>query len=269
MKRSVVVVAAHPDDETFEAGGAILQAIASGDAVRVVVLTAGEAFRGNLSREERLSLGRERLAEVRRATQTLGLPADRLHLLGLPDRSLSVLAALAEEPGSPGYLSPITGLDAVPYAEAYRPGLALSGDVVVSCLKEILASAGATDVYAHHPLDDHPDHRGAYGLVAQTLRRLAGAPIGKDPVRLHLFLGYQDSLPGGWPPDGELFRPDQCILRLGNAPAEEISLTPAQRRLKKEALAKFSGTHQRIMGASKFAWYVERFAKGNEVFWVQ
>src|SRR5690242_20065763 len=43
---SVLVIAAHPDDETLGAGGTIARHIAEGDAVHLVIGTDGAAVRG-------------------------------------------------------------------------------------------------------------------------------------------------------------------------------------------------------------------------------
>ena len=83
----VVVVAAHPDDETLGAAGLIAEASRRGVAVDVVVATLGEAShpRSSTITPERLSRWR-----AREVTDSVGLLAPRavLHLLHLPDGEL-------------------------------------------------------------------------------------------------------------------------------------------------------------------------------------
>ena len=83
----VVVVAAHPDDETLGAAGLMAEASGRGVAVDVVVATLGEAShpRSSTITPERLSRWR-----AREVTGAVGLLAPRavLHLLHLPDGEL-------------------------------------------------------------------------------------------------------------------------------------------------------------------------------------
>ena len=83
----VVVVAAHPDDETLGAAGLMAEASRRGVAVDVVVATLGEAShpRSSTITPERLSRWR-----AREVAGAVGLLAPRavLHLLHLPDGEL-------------------------------------------------------------------------------------------------------------------------------------------------------------------------------------
>jgi LmbE family N-acetylglucosaminyl deacetylase len=102
----IVVVAAHPDDETlgFGASGATLAD--RGVRVQVVVASDGGASNPDSTSRQRHRLERTRRAELRKATEVLGLPAPIC--LGLPDGDLvnhegrlaSLLAELVA--GSPG-----------------------------------------------------------------------------------------------------------------------------------------------------------------------
>jgi LmbE family N-acetylglucosaminyl deacetylase/SAM-dependent methyltransferase len=83
----LVVLAAHPDDETLGAGGLIATASAAGARVTVVVATDGEAShpRSPTHAPERLAAIRRR--EVRAAVAALAPEAD-VRMLGLPDGRL-------------------------------------------------------------------------------------------------------------------------------------------------------------------------------------
>src|SRR5437879_3809638 len=88
---SVVVFAAHPDDESLGAGGLIHAAAAAGARVRVVILTNGDGylkgldvgFRTLLSTPDRfIQYGERRQQEAEAAAKRLGLSADRVTFLG-------------------------------------------------------------------------------------------------------------------------------------------------------------------------------------------
>ena len=80
----VVVLAAHPDDETLGAGGAICAHRACGDRVHVVVASEGVTARHNQAARQEECL--------RRAMARLGV--DSVHTLALPDQRLDSLPLL-------------------------------------------------------------------------------------------------------------------------------------------------------------------------------
>ena len=122
--RRVVVVAAHPDDETIGAGGALLALDRAGAEVVLVVATDGEAAHPALGPHERRALAAVRRDELDAALAALGLGHVPVHRLGLPD------SALAEH-----------------------------ADDLRDALRELLADADA--YLAPWPHDPHPDHAAA------------------------------------------------------------------------------------------------------------
>jgi LmbE family N-acetylglucosaminyl deacetylase len=83
---SVLVFAAHPDDEVLGMGGTIAVHARQGDAVRVVCVTDGSSsqYPGDTETRERKN------AEAKRAAEILGV-ADYVHL-DLPDMRLDTVA---------------------------------------------------------------------------------------------------------------------------------------------------------------------------------
>lgn len=91
--KTVLVVAAHPDDEVLGCGGTIARHADAGDLVQILVVAEGAT-----SRHEQHNLGRVEnyLAELVKASQTAVsiLGAAGVELLGLPDNRLDSLDRL-------------------------------------------------------------------------------------------------------------------------------------------------------------------------------
>jgi LmbE family N-acetylglucosaminyl deacetylase/SAM-dependent methyltransferase len=134
----LVVVAAHPDDETLGAAGLMRRVHEGGGGVTVIVATDGEASHPNSMSHTRTDLGSIRRSEVVRAVHALA-PGAGIHFLGLPDGALRENAAALDEA-----LSVL--LDAVP------------------------AAVGRTLILAPWSGDGHRDHR----VTAESVARLAG-----------------------------------------------------------------------------------------------
>ncbi|MCY0875830.1 MAG: PIG-L family deacetylase [Firmicutes bacterium] len=88
--RNVVVVLAHPDDETFICGGTMAKFAAEGDRVTLVCATKGEMGRrlGVPVTATRETLWQLREQELREACSALGI--ERLVFLGLRDKTLEI-----------------------------------------------------------------------------------------------------------------------------------------------------------------------------------
>lgn len=95
---SVVVVAAHPDDEVLGAGGMMAMLAAAGARLRLIAITDGEASHPGA---EPAAIGRMRTAESAAALDLLGAQSAELIRLQLPDTGLAAregeLAAILRE----------------------------------------------------------------------------------------------------------------------------------------------------------------------------
>ena len=87
--RNVVVLAAHPDDETLGASGLVQRLHEQGAAVSLVVATDGEAAFPDAGQDERAELGRQRRRELAESLRAQGLGTVAVHWLGLPDSGLA------------------------------------------------------------------------------------------------------------------------------------------------------------------------------------
>ncbi len=94
--RRLLVVAAHPDDETLTAGGLIALASRAGLQVEVVVATDGSASHPGSPTHSRAALAALRAREVTEALGRLA-PQARLHRLGLDDGELAGAGAVLTE----------------------------------------------------------------------------------------------------------------------------------------------------------------------------
>ena len=82
--KQVLVIAAHPDDETYGLGGAISRHVRERDAVSVLILTDGVTARHNEIETQKTA--------ARRACAALGV--DDVRFAGLPDQRLDSLPLL-------------------------------------------------------------------------------------------------------------------------------------------------------------------------------
>ncbi len=97
----LLVLSAHPDDETLGAGGLIHLALAAGATVHVIVATAGEASHPGSPGHGPERLARIRTAELAQALEALRPTGDTaaaatFEILGVPDGTLADGAAQVE-----------------------------------------------------------------------------------------------------------------------------------------------------------------------------
>src|SRR3990172_9617828 len=79
MDKRIVLVFAHPDDESFTCGGTIAKYAASGWGIYVVCLTGGEAGQsGGFGEISKATLRKHRIEEFTRACKCLGVASHRV-----------------------------------------------------------------------------------------------------------------------------------------------------------------------------------------------
>lgn len=143
--RTVLVLSAHPDDETLGVGALIAALGRHGASVTIVVATAGEHSHPDATAWTPAELARQRRQEVERAVADLGAQGGVRHV-GLPDGSLTAHEqALVDE-----------------LAAMIKPG---------------------TLVLAPWFADGHPDHDAA-GRAARAAAQRAGATVLHYPIWL-------------------------------------------------------------------------------------
>ena len=139
---SVLVVAAHPDDEVLGCGGTIARHAEAGDQVQVLVVAEGATSRQD--QRNRLQAGDE-LSALAQAAQTAGsiLGAAGVELLDLPDNRLDS----------------IDRLDLIKHIEQH------------------IDRHQPQVVYVHHAGDVNVDHRRLHEAVVTACRPTPGHPV--------------------------------------------------------------------------------------------
>lgn len=141
----IIVVAAHPDDETLGFGASMVTLAERGVRVQVVAASDGGASHHGIGLLERLHLERTRRGELHEATRALGIPAPIC--LGMPDGELSEHEQRLED-----------------------------------LLTEILeARSNRTWIAATWRGDGHPDHE-AVGRAAAAAAQRCGAELLEYPI---------------------------------------------------------------------------------------
>ncbi|MCI4657253.1 PIG-L family deacetylase [Cryobacterium zhongshanensis] len=168
----LIVVAAHPDDETLGAGGLIAGATRRGIPVDVLVLSDGEASHPASQTHTRERLSRVRRTEVTDAVAHLA-PSARLHFAGLPDGDLA-------ENREAGARALASVLGAPPSGAEAETGGATTGIWIVAPWRD----------------DGHPDHTLA-GDVAAAGAAWAGARLLEYPI----WAWHWSTPDGEWPLD--------------------------------------------------------------------
>ena len=141
-----VVVAPHPDDETFGAGGMIALKRALDVPVSVIWLTDGSASLRSFPEVLPEEVGRVRRDQALAACAHLGLSPGHVMRLGLPDGGIP---------------------------DEDKPGF----EDAVARLTTRLEPLKAGEIYCPHPRDAFPDHEAAASIALAAASRL-GSPDG-------------------------------------------------------------------------------------------
>lgn len=144
--RRVVVVGAHPDDETLAAGGLVATARARGIEVELVCATDGRASHPDSPTHTPEDLVRRRVEEWAAGADLLGVGGEHRHWLGLTDGEASS------------------------YVE-----------VVTTALVELVGNGRGVVLAAPWRRDGHPDHE-AVGRAAAATARRTDAELWEYPV---------------------------------------------------------------------------------------
>lgn len=231
----LVVVAAHPDDETLGAGGLIGTAAAHGIQVTVIIATNGEASHPNSPTHSAASLAAVRRVEVVAAVRALA-PEARVRLLDLPDGDLArhhagladaVLAAVLDDPA----------------AETPPAGPAPA------------EAAPALWLVAPWRHDGHPDHAAAGSAAARVAAR-TGARLLEYPIWAWHWSTPADAV---WPGPGQSTA--MWRLQLDAAARQRKTVALAEHHSQVEALSDRPGDEAIVQPG-----FAAHFERDHELF---
>ncbi len=211
----LVVVAAHPDDESLGAGGLIATATRRGIQVVVVSATDGEGSHPDSPTTTPDDLGARRAVEAVQAAAALGVPGERVHQLGLPDGDLGT-----------------------------------AEDELTTFLVELVGDGRGTVVVAPWRRDGHPDHEAA-GRAASAAARRTGADLWEFPIWFWHW-GQPDEAPWTLLHPLELDEPatrakSQAVAAHATQVAPLSTLAGDETLLVPEMLAHFGGGHEHFL----------------------
>jgi LmbE family N-acetylglucosaminyl deacetylase len=142
VSRTILVVAAHPDDELLGCAGTIARHVSAGDAVHVAILAEGATSRDATRNTEAHDAELDALvAAAHRAGTLLGVTS--VECLGLPDNRLDSLDLLE----------------------------------VVKPVEALIARHRPDTIYTHHLGDVNVDHNIVHRAVFTAARPLPGHPV--------------------------------------------------------------------------------------------
>ena len=143
----LVVVSAHPDDETLGAGGLLATAYAAGVRTTVIVATSGEASHPDSSTHRPDQLAHLREAETLSAVEALD-PGAQVHFLRIPDGQVSepghlttLQDAIATAIGTPSGADPDTTLVVTPWSGDRHPDHAAAAQAAQAAAQPAKAAA--------------------------------------------------------------------------------------------------------------------------------
>jgi LmbE family N-acetylglucosaminyl deacetylase len=176
LPKSILVFAAHEDDDT--AHPALIRAAVENDIpIYFVYFTSGDAggcerfYNVSCDSARAMDFGETRMNETLASLAHMGVPADRVFFLGLPDGGMEQIWYNHVKASDP-YLSVLLASDHSPYREAAVLNLPYAREPVVAAAKEFLRRLRPEMVVTGHPDERHVDHRTNNWYVVQAMQEL-------------------------------------------------------------------------------------------------
>lgn len=198
--KSVLVVAAHPDDEIFMGAGRARAALTAGDQIKMVIVTNGDA--GGVAD------GYVREQQSVASAQTIGLQATDVVFMGYGDSDDHRLWH-AESQGDTVYPSPagVSTTYAGPYGyggtDFHRhwtngtAGAPYTRNAMLADFRALIREFLPDEIYTHGSFDRHLDHTSVTMFIHQALleEKRAGTPLRTKVYEAFIWMPHSS---GGW-----------------------------------------------------------------------
>lgn len=266
IRRTILIFAPHPDDESLACAGIISKALEQSQEVKIIVMTNGDAFKetytlwSKTADEDRnrtyIDFGYCRQEETIAAMQILGIVESNILFLGYPDGGLFDLLTLN---WNRRYFSMTTKCDHSPYSNSLTPHTQYIGINLLNDIKNILKMFHPADIYIPNIKDAHFDHKATNYFIYRGLKEILSKQPDWAIPTIHEYLihgGNNWPFPLKYSPDLDLSKPPRLP-----SPDENIKLTKLEKNKKQLAIEKYSTQ----MKPSDF---LLSFIRANEVFWI-
>ncbi len=256
--RSILILAAHPDDESLACAGIIRRAILNKDLVNVVIVTNGDYLGKDIARL--------RYFESVLALEKLGLENTHLIWLGFADTGMDISESFlyriyqseGEQVFAPysyctyhpvDYLTEFSG-------QLWNRHLLYNKSSVYKCLDAVIQMTAPNDIYIPSNLDVHGDHK-ALNLIFYEMC--------KKDNRLSDIRRFEYIIHGGndkqWPQRNSTVFTKPPILS-NELWKMRIQITVPNDFNKLDVLKTYKS---QISGSG----YIESFSKTEEIFWMK
>lgn len=181
LPASLLVLCPHDEDELADAG-LIRAAVEAKIPVEVVIFTAGDweqcerYFDGPCGPNETRELGYVGMEESAEGLEHLGVPRDKLVVLGLPDGGLGAIWFDHKAVSNP-FLALDLACDHAPYGSVYRPNLPYARDAVIEAIRQIITDFHPALIAVPHPDGRQVDQRAANWLAIKACQDLLKAKL--------------------------------------------------------------------------------------------
>ena len=176
LPKSILIFCAHEDDDTAHPE-IIRAAVENHIPIHFVYFTSGDAggcdryFMHSCDAARALEFGEVRMDEARASLGHLGVPADNIYFLGLPDGGMEQIWKNYPASAQP-YLSVLLASEHSPYADAAVPNLPYARDAVLQATRGFIERFQPDMIITGHPDERHVDHRTNNWFVVKAMQEL-------------------------------------------------------------------------------------------------
>lgn len=176
LPSSLLVFCAHEDDDTAHPE-IIRAAVENNIPVHVVYFTSGDAggcdryYMHSCDASRAMDFGEVRMSEARASLAHLGVSAENIFFLGLPDGGMEQIWSHYPTSDKP-YLSVLLASEHSPYSESAIPNLTYARDAVVSAAEGFIERFHPDLILTGHPEELHVDHRTNNWIVVKAMQNL-------------------------------------------------------------------------------------------------